>query len=317
MEGDAFTFATPSSACVATITYNLMLVGPNNKTVATLIDMLGNANTSAIVQHNTCFTGTQGGSVAETYPGFTGMVQKFQSNMMWNLTPNQGFKLYVAAGPNATVNICLPANCTNNGGFNLETGSNGYGYNNLTVSGGTLGTNDVEGNPNFVDYTRNIRGWDGADGGPGTDTHAYTLLTGDNGNIVNLINWVKAGFLFQNAAFHNTAHDGTDIGATTYLVVNPTMSVSPVNVTANTSATLTVTGSSTSWITGSTTFSVSGVSGVSITSQTINNVASATLTIQAGTTTGVVTLTDGSISTNFTIIAQTVSSGANARRRPS
>jgi hypothetical protein len=33
----------------------------------------------------------------------------------------------------------------------------------------------------------------------------------------SLMPWVRGGFAPTNAAFHNTAHDGTDIGAVAYL----------------------------------------------------------------------------------------------------
>jgi len=223
MEGDAFTFATPSGACVATITNNIMLMGPNNKTVATLIDMLGNANTDAIVEHNTCFTGTQGASIGETYVGHTGQLHSFKSNLMWNVNALEGYKLYVAAGQTAISNLVTSANADYNGGWNLAVGNNLKGYNNLLFSSGSPGAHDVNGAPNFTDYTRNLRSWDASKGGPGTDASAYARIQADTTMILDVITWVSGGFHPTNIIYQGTAHDGGTIGAMSYQ--GPTVTV--------------------------------------------------------------------------------------------
>jgi hypothetical protein len=222
-EGDAFTFATPSSDCTATIQYNIMLMGPNQKSVATLIDMLGNAHTSVICQHNTCFMGTQGAAVAETYAGYTGMVKFFRSNMMWNVTGGQGYKLYTVAGTTAITDIVSSANADYNGGTNYQAGTNGKGYNGFLFSSGSPGAHDVNAAPNFTDYTRNMRSWDSSKGGPGTDASAYARIKADSTQIADLISWVKGGFHPTNVAYNGTAHDGGTIGAMSYQ--GPTVTV--------------------------------------------------------------------------------------------
>jgi len=325
-EGDCYTFATPGSACVATITNNIALVGPNNKTVGTMFTMLGNANTSVIAEHNTCFAGGQGAVVGETYAGFTGMVQSFRSNLVWSLTANNGYKLYAGA-LSVISNIVTAANCNYNGGYNLAVGNNTNNYNNLLFSAGTPGANDVSGNPGFADYTRNLRTWSTYRVFFFKQKTAYEILKADLATeLPALYDYIRDGFTPTNAAYATAAHDGTTIGAVGYQVVNASMSVSPVTLVANTTGNVvTVTGVGTTWTAGTPgtpTFTISGVTGAAITAQVINSPVSATLTVTASTggAIGVAEISDGTITAPLITVTPPTpepgTPGQNSRRRP-
>lgn len=321
-EGDCFTFATPGSACVATIKNNLVLMGPNNKTIGTLFTMLGNANTSVICEHNTCYTGDQGAAVGESYAGFTGMVQSFKSNLMWNNLVGEGYKLYSLV-QTVISNIVTAANCNYNGAWNLLTGNNTKNYNNLLFSSPPPGVNDRSGDPLFIDYTRNLRSFSTASGGNGTDTNAYSILISDPAvKLPALISYIQDGFHPQNTTYKTTAHDGGDIGAVSVLTVISFMTASPNSVYANSTGNIIVlTGTGTNWTAGtpgSPIFTVSDVAGAAITSQTITSPTSATITLTGSTggAIGVITISDGIITTPVTVLTPPPGvTGVNARRR--
>lgn len=325
-EGDCYTFATPGSGpCTATITNNIAVVGPNNKTVGTMFTMLGNANTNVIAEHNTCYAGGQGAAVGETYAGHTNMVQSFKSNLVFSLTPNDGYKLYAGA-PSAVSDLAAAVDVTHNAGWNLAVGNNGKNYNNLLLGSGTLGDNDlVDVDPQFVDAYRNLRTWSLYKGGNGTDTDALARLQADPALIADLIDYVRDGFVPQNSAYFTAAHDGTTIGAMPGQVVQPTMYVQPATMVANTTGNIvTVTGTATNWTPGtpgSPIFTISGVAGAAITSQVVNTPTSATLTVTASTggATGVAEISDGTIvAPVITVTPPTPppgTPGQNARRR--
>lgn len=323
-EGDCYTFATPSGVPrTATITNNIALVGPNNKTVGTMFTMLGNVNTNVIAYHNTCFAGTQGAAIRESYSGHASMVT-FKSNLVWSITTG-GYKLY-AVGVPGVVDVAPAANITHNGGWNLDTGSNLKNYNALTFSAGSPGANDVAADPLFVDYARNLRTWAAFMGSAATDTAAYALIKSDPYNmLLSLFDYIQDGFTTQQASYENAGHDGVTIGAVGYLVVTPTMSVNPITVVANTTGNVvTVTGVSTSWTPGTPgtpAFTISGVTGAAITAQVINSPTSATLTVTASTggAIGVLEISDGTITAPLITVTPPVpqpgTPGQNARRR--
>jgi hypothetical protein len=325
-EGDCYTFATPGSGpCTATITRNIAVIGPSNKTVGTMFTMLGNANTYVIAEHNTCYAGGQGAAIGETYAGHTGMVTSFKSNLVFSVTPNNGYKLYVGS-LTAIPDLVAAADCDYNAGWNLGVGNNGNNYNNLLFSIGTPGVNDLVGvNPQFVDAYRNLRTWSLYRGGNGTDTDAYARLEADPSLIADLIAYVREGFTPQNSAYFTAAHDGTTIGAVEGLVVPASMYVQPATLVANTTGNVVqVTGESTNWTPGtpgSPTFTISGVSGAAITSQVVNTPTSATLTVTASTggAVGVAEISDGTIvAPVITVTPPTPppgTPGQNARRR--
>ena len=106
-----------------------------------------------------------------------------------------------------------------------------------TPMSGTPGAHDVHlgtvaslsaGGPQFVDPTRGLLQFDAYMGGDGSLGHALAALkagtlgdTADPNYIAGyttaaLVSWIKAGWAPTNPALHNTAHDGTDIGAVAY-----------------------------------------------------------------------------------------------------
>jgi hypothetical protein len=81
---------------------------------------------------------------------------------------------------------------------------------------------DYSYNPQFLDSTRRVRGYDSYVGGPGTYEHLFAELAKRssfggtyNGvyDIENIRQWLFAGFAPTNTALNGIAHDGGDIGA--------------------------------------------------------------------------------------------------------
>lgn len=129
----------------------------------------------------------------------------------------------------AVTNMSDPDTTTNNGMygqisfFDSVCGQTLEGYRSHYTT--PPGANDVIANPQFVDITRNFQNWAVYKGvavsgdSQATKTTAAAALLFDDPTLIadDLMPWVKAGFDFYNAAFHNTGHDGTDIGAGSWL----------------------------------------------------------------------------------------------------
>lgn len=182
----------------------------------------------ATVTHNTWFGGAQSPAVSD-YPTRTGLIASFKSNLIWmqNSGPTGSlgpFKLVDegnAAGGGTVFDIVAPANANYNACWNCLAGSyqgNGYslplttqaGANDVNLSGGS--------GPDFVDSTRNFARWAATQGSTGTLPQDFiadglTKLANLTYSPVALVAWVKAGFAPRASSLHNTAHDGTDIGA--------------------------------------------------------------------------------------------------------
>jgi hypothetical protein len=215
MEPNANLLGTPAGvAALVTIQNCYALPSLNNKMTASIVDALGNANTSMAVNHNTIFAHYQGGiEIGETYAGFAGYLTSAKNNIFWGPAAGTGYKINRLGGVSGVNDLVSAANANYNGGYNLAVGNNLKGYNNLAFSAGSPGANDVSGNPGFVDSARNLRKWDTSVGGPGTDADAYARLKADTTQIAALITYVKAGFKFTNAAYHNVGSDGLDLGS--------------------------------------------------------------------------------------------------------
>jgi hypothetical protein len=146
--------------------------------LAAPIQMAGENGTVFWINHNTAMVNNtnQGVGVLVAHPGTlanpAGQLASFQSNILWNpVAANQAYKLLAAQNINS--NVCSPASCNYNDGWNMLTdggaagggcggagctgGANGYADN---FSGGTPGANDLSVNPNFVDPTRNTATFD-------------------------------------------------------------------------------------------------------------------------------------------------------------
>lgn len=214
-QGDCITFNQLASA--TTIPVRRCIVLPNAAGLGTgsLLSCLGGSNANLIAEHNT-YCGTFGVYVGESYSGHANMVVSLKSNMAWSGSANSA--LIIRADPGTAEDVVAAADATNNGTFN----PNGDGYgSDLTFSTGSPGANDVDGDPEFVDSARNIKTWDTSLGGAGTVANALVELYKKNDaagynaaySIAALLAYVRAGFNFRNADFHDAGHDGTDIGA--------------------------------------------------------------------------------------------------------
>lgn len=212
--GDCILISTGTGT--ATITGNIILPNQGGNCSGTLFSALGSANATIVCNHNTCFTGTQGTAVGETYAGHSGLISSFKSNLFWD-TSARGYKLYDSGSNDSVSDLVSSTNADYNAGYNLQTGSNGKGYNALEFSSGSPGAHDVDGvDPRFVDSTRTIRTWGAANGADGTVAGALALLKADRTKIATMIEWVREGFKVQNVALKDAGHDGATIGAMGY-----------------------------------------------------------------------------------------------------
>ncbi len=121
------------------------------------------------VDHNTWLIRSGGAGVftahgSTTVPNNTGQLTSFRDNILWNPTAsNMGYKL--SAFLHWNLDVCLPANCDYNDGFNTSpdgggftNGGNGYADN----FSSTPGQHDMSVTPGFVDATRNTATFDSA-----------------------------------------------------------------------------------------------------------------------------------------------------------
>jgi hypothetical protein len=130
------------------------------------------------LRHNTWFGGFQGAGAVSNMLQFSeggnnaaNQITAFKSNIVWNpllagYTPTGGvYKLYDQNGSTPVTDVCAPVACDYNGGWNV-TNSSGRGA--MTNEGKgysgkysvTPGAHDVNANPNFVDYQRNVELFD-------------------------------------------------------------------------------------------------------------------------------------------------------------
>lgn len=212
-QGDCITIGSPSSALAINVSYCIALKNAGSECTGTLISALGNSNVTLTANHNTYYTGSQGLAVGETYAGHAGMLSSFKSNLAFDDVGGRGLKLYDSGTNDSVSNLVTAANANYNGGYNLLAGSNLKGYNNLEFSSGSPGANDVSGDPQFVNSNVKLKDWDAALGGPGTMASALDRLKADVSQIAAYVSFVRAGLAPTNAAYQNTGHDGTDIGA--------------------------------------------------------------------------------------------------------
>jgi hypothetical protein len=131
-----------------------------------------NTGTTFWFHHNTYFgqknvsPGNQDAlHTGEGYANATGQLANFTSNIIWANDP--GFAPYKLNGQgHGNLNVCLPANCDYNDGWNTRTdGGSGYtnsgnGYADNFTS--LPGLHDLSVNPNFYDPTRNTATFDSA-----------------------------------------------------------------------------------------------------------------------------------------------------------
>lgn len=210
--GDCVTADSPSSSRTYSMSNCLVIPNSNGGVSGTCISLLGNANNTWTVNHNTYIASAGSAiAIAETYTGHAGLLASARSNLAWNPTSNTAVIIQDSGTNDAVANYITAAGY--NGSWNGTSPL--YDY-----SAGVLNTdstaNDVSGDPSFVDRTRNLATWDASLGGAGTTAAALTRIAADPYLIDDCVTWVKAGFVVQNAAYNNAGHDGATIGAMGY-----------------------------------------------------------------------------------------------------
>jgi len=196
-----------------TITNNVMLPNSAGDNSGTLFSALGNANVTLTVNHNTYFNNAadSGAAIAETYAGHSGMLASFRSNLAWSDTANESQFMQDSGTNDAAAGYVT--NCGYNGIWNPRATR-------YDVLAGTITNdytaNDVSGDPDFVDETRDLASWDASLGGAGTASAALARIAADPYLIDDCVTWVKAGFVVRNSAYNGTAHDAGVIGAMGY-----------------------------------------------------------------------------------------------------
>ena len=221
-QGDCLTASAASAAYSYTATGNIVLPNSTGGVSGTLMSLLGNANNTWTINHNT-YIGKLGATaaIAETYTGHAGMLTSFRSNLAWHPTSATAVVLEDSGTDDAVNDYVtdLGYNGIWNGAATL------YALDVANDVANDLTANDVSGDPQFVDETRDLASWDASLGGAGTDSAALARIAADPYLIDDLVTWVKAGFVPTNSAFDGTAHDGGDIGAMSYA---PAGVISPI-----------------------------------------------------------------------------------------
>lgn len=228
--GDLIGLANPATAQTYVIKNCLAVPSATGRTPGVLLSMLGGANSTAQVQHNTwVLTADDGttnkpalGSVGETYNAAAGLVTIFKDNIAFSPTSRNAYLFRNINGAPVT-DVLAAGNTAKNDMFNLLAGSALKGYN--APFSGTPGSTDFNVDPQFFDRTRNIAAWSTNLGGLGTVADALTQLRKKNDasgynsayTLPALWTYVRNGFQVQNATLHNAASDSADVGCCGYL----------------------------------------------------------------------------------------------------
>lgn len=233
--------SNPASPRTYTITGNIMVYNPNGS-FGKLVGLHGGSNVTVEIEHNTAISGSSSGSNAnghetgilaygETYAGHAGMISSLRGNLAYRLASitNEGYLCQQEGQTTTPTDVIDVADY--NGKWNLSAGSaglpNGYYKRNMTAAmftASTPGANDVNGDPEFVDYTRNLAKWDASLGGPGTAVNALAELAKANTsthnsayNVADLMEYIRDGVRPTNPAFETAGPGGTVIGAVPFL----------------------------------------------------------------------------------------------------
>jgi hypothetical protein len=205
------------NSAAGTISGCIVLPNSAGKSSGKLLSTLSATGVAFSLTHNTvCCHDVEGGIVhlGENGSTYAGMVTTFKSNLGWAATtPSVSCLLIYDADTTPGEDAVTPAGCDYNATWNGTTGSNGVGYDGLSLTA-AIGAHDVAGSPAFVDATRNAATWAAYKGQAETLAAAMTLIQADPSLIASdLIPWVRAGFAPTAAAYNGTAHDGGTIGA--------------------------------------------------------------------------------------------------------
>lgn len=182
--------------------------------------------------------------------GYQGQCSQYQSNIAYTRSLTPGYKIKNNGGT-VCINWVSNANASNNCGFGLAAGTLGKGYS-FPVDGtpgyGAPGTNDIVADPQFVDDSRNIFSYSHSvlpsiplinSGSTDAEEDAVlaqviALWQSQNDDVPlavcdfdDMLAHVREGYRPTNLALHNTAHDGTDIGAVAMSAPPPPTSTFP------------------------------------------------------------------------------------------
>jgi hypothetical protein len=200
-----------------------------------------------------------------------GQLTNYVNNNLWNTgTPGQGWKLNTTLTWNT--DVCHPANCDYNNGYQLNNGAkagatnsgNGYGDNFTSIPG----QHDKAVNPMFVDPTRNVATFDSA--------YLHNTPTawsqGSSYSVGNMVS-SQESFVYNNAIINYRYTNGPGCSVTTN--PKPGRAGGQANVTNGSPAVAWVSGPpfDTNWVAGSTMM----LDEVAYTILTINSSTSITL----------------------------------------
>jgi hypothetical protein len=233
--------SNPASPTIYTITGNVMVYNANGS-FGKMVGLHGGSNVTVEIENNTVISGSSSGSntnghetgvlsYGETYAGHAGMISSFQGNLAYRLASitNPGYLCQQEGQTTTPTDVIDVADY--NGVWNISAGSAGLptGYYKRSMTAAmftavTPGANDVSGDPEFVDYTRNLAKWDASLGGAGTATNALTELGKINLPTHNsaytpeaLMEYVREGVRPTNPIFETAGPGGTVIGAVPFL----------------------------------------------------------------------------------------------------
>lgn len=215
------------------VTGNIVLANAGGDNIGKLVSLLGNANVTVEIEHNTYFTvglGETAVTFGETYAGHAGMISRFRSNLAWG-PGSSGMKLGHLTETSTPTDLADPDFVDYNAGWGIAAGSLGGGYNETNMTApmftGTRGVdwavNDIDGvDPQFIDPTRCLETWGAAiESTDGSLSQALAVLADDPSKIAGMISWVRTGFTPTNPAYETAGHDGVAPGAISYVAAPP------------------------------------------------------------------------------------------------
>lgn len=202
-DGDMVQGLGVQSGNVVYITNCIGLPTASDDDTGLIMSAQGNANTTVSVTHNTGYATNS--RVGENHTPHAGMVAAFKSNISYCPSASSS-KYHFVDIDGTTEDVASSGDVTHNCGYNLNTGSNGYGYNGFDFSSGSPGANDITADPQFVDNTRHIPTWDI----DGLGTSAGTAwATGQSYTIGDVVSYSKSGVWWDETINYRCIADHT------------------------------------------------------------------------------------------------------------
>ena len=219
--GECLNGNSPASTINRLVTNTIVLPNNAGTNSCAMVAELGNGNQKWTMNKNTYFIGATldaGPRYGETESGgaHAGTFVSLQSNIAWDTT-QRGYKVTAVGGSTSAALVTGDYNGADPAEY--SAGSKGKGYN-VTYTG-TLGANDLEESPNFVDRTRDLATYSTYLGGAGTISDLFAQMSKANDDsgyepryaISEVVNWIRQGFAPRNLKYATAGHDGGRIGA--------------------------------------------------------------------------------------------------------